>query len=103
MSQSLRERIVEAMESSQPFVNIYMLLDQVDALEKLNQWQDISTAPKDGFHIILGHKNQPSEVGYWLDDEDGWECSFEPTHWMPLPAPPNDDLPPGLSLGDRLP
>jgi hypothetical protein len=56
------------------------------------EWQDISTAPKDG-SVFLGYY-------------DDWQCTMifdrdnrafltddnrnfaYPTHWMPLPAPP---------------
>lgn len=58
------------------------------------QWQDISTAPKDG--PILGYAEGVYTVvkwcgSYWsltvcgayAGDGEWW-----PTHWMPLPAPP---------------
>lgn len=63
------------------------------------QWQPIETAPKDGSWILV---SDPS--GTWMDSarfyEGAW-CSWPtticqygpeedpPTHWMPLPEPPN--------------
>lgn len=74
------------------------------------QWQDISTAPKDGTQILLCKRTKDgkpldifAQCAAWWSDENGsgqgdWVvyCSlvteprlfFEPTHWMPLPAPP---------------
>jgi hypothetical protein len=67
-------------------------------------WQDIASAPRDGTRILLWRKGYCS-VGEWDDDMggawlakaglftalDGGECEvrLNPTHWMPLPAAPN--------------
>jgi DNA-binding XRE family transcriptional regulator len=62
------------------------------------KWQPIETAPKDGEAVLLGHSNA-SFSGWWDQRSGGWvdgctdafdELShYEPTHWMPLPAPPS--------------
>jgi hypothetical protein len=63
------------------------------------QWQDISTAPKDGTEILLQGKAVPPHegryvtVGYGFDD--GWRTyqgllTNQPTRWMPLPEPPKE-------------
>ena len=59
-------------------------------------WQPIETAPKDGTWIMtycpaLSVASYPTVV-FW---DDGWVppgndlSEVEPTHWMPLPAPPD--------------
>jgi hypothetical protein len=77
----------------------------------MNEWQPISTAPKDGTHILVcrawdadGKPIGDEAWGVfvhnaaWWGNEEGWivYCSmiqdprlyFEPTHWMALPDPP---------------
>jgi hypothetical protein len=62
-------------------------------------WQPIETAPKDGTRILLWVLSQydPREAvgrwdshGYWAIDYNDVPC--DPTHWMPLPAPPKEDV-----------
>ena len=68
------------------------------------KWQTIETAPKDKFLLLCGpsgytttpwrkvtgimHSNY--HAGRWIDhaNDDLVDWGFEPTHWMPLPAPP---------------
>lgn len=71
-------------------------------------WQPIATAPKDGRWIILycSEGDAPDGqlmVDYWeafhpdVESEMGragvWQNSdgLNPTHWMPLPAPPSQE------------
>lgn len=62
-------------------------------------WQPIETAPKDGTWILgyesrigMNTKYVPHEVIRWIAFSEKWRNSAdqlsEPTHWMPLPAPP---------------
>ena len=64
------------------------------------EWQDIETAPTDGRAILLGCQSIVSSGHFWRNANrkhprdrwvwNGWpQC--EPTHWMPLPAPPRKD------------
>lgn len=67
----------------------------------MSEWQDISTAPKDGTPVILFARCRTATaatvvIGWHLPDM-GWieECfapnhpvGIVPTHWQPLPTPP---------------
>ena len=65
------------------------------------RWQTIDSAPKDGTHILAYGKGygQYTHVTWWVPhiaakcgERYGWHYPqngwMEPTHWMPLPAPP---------------
>jgi len=77
----------------------------------VSPWQPIDSAPKDGTRVLTFAHEYGHDVwglGYWFigtDGSKGWIAhsfwshpgyasgSFEPTHWMPLPAPPGAALP----------
>lgn len=66
------------------------------------KWQPIDTAPKDGTRVILfyGGRDKSDEgqiyTASWCPYFNGWEADCidgfygaTPTHWQPLPEPPN--------------
>ena len=66
-------------------------------------WQPIETAPKDWTHVLICVDGAVCEA-YYRDDEELWcraNASTEdedsilagPTHWMPLPSPPQTETP----------
>lgn len=59
---------------------------------KKGEWQKIETAPKDGTEVLAAWSGSPLVriVAYydrWIEGRDG-DGIETPTHWMPLPAPP---------------
>jgi hypothetical protein len=72
-----------------------------DTYRKPEGWQPIDTAPKDRAVLVFSpslgcvlcnYSKRPSKtLGYesdWVSDCDGNRLARQPTHWMPLPAPP---------------
>lgn len=83
------------------------------------KWKPIETAPRDGTAVLVmqdtwpGTKSGRAEecnghntyvAAWWAGEHNGagaWicymdairdpECPIDPTHWMPLPAPPSND------------
>jgi len=65
---------------------------------KMNTWQPIETAPKDGdreIFLMEYEKGWPDgcfAVAIWKDDHwqemNGGSMLDRPTHWMPIPVPP---------------
>lgn len=64
----------------------------------MSEWQPIETAPKDG-SLILTYDGCNSRVVEWWSEFKYWDyigdgfyrsefSDHDPTHWMPLPAPP---------------
>ncbi len=62
-------------------------------------WKQIDTAPKDGTEVIGFCVYMDGTLGFavvkYVDTEEGGEYTdseycFHPTHWMPLPEPPED-------------
>lgn len=83
----------------------------------MTKWHPIGTAPRDGTAILVMRDIWPGSptgratecnghntyvAAWWEEDGTGeWvcymdqisdpRCPVEPTHWMPLPAPPKGD------------
>ena len=61
-------------------------------------WQSIENAPKDLDQIIL-YCGDFTCMGRWSEDYEEWEddegmgkLRIQPSHWMPLPEPPEEKL-----------
>ena len=68
----------------------------------MSEWQKIETAPKG--ELIIGYDaDGMMRLVFWEADEwltVGMDFSsywFEPTHWMPLPKPPTNQIEGGES------
>ena len=56
-----------------------------------DNWQPIETAPKDGTEILVVEPDGEMYVAFWNIYESLWFYGVDlcvPTHWMPLPQPP---------------
>jgi hypothetical protein len=79
-----------------------VLREAADALARFSlrpEWQPIESAPKDGTRLWLffptRDEDDQQQVGWWHDTISGayWVNHAdsdmpEPSHWRPLPAPP---------------
>lgn len=111
--------VLEAMEKdTSRNVDLYKALEPtiIQVHDPAPSWRPIESAPRDGTPILAwapmatepaiarwfkwdagdeGWLTELVDGGPWKDDQhfaEYWaETSYEPTHWMPLPSPPEDD------------
>lgn len=94
----LETTILEAMnrleandaEDAYDMLDIALAMDRVTGRkppEPASLWRPIATAPRDGTAIVVGRPKRPSGESYW-DGTCWYAATYEPTHWQPLPSPP---------------
>lgn len=77
-------------------------------------WQPIETAPKDGSEILVSLTHSLGDDEWenvrWVDTyfDGGWfwyrnriDIPFPPTHWIPLPTPPEQQGPPQYKVANK--
>jgi len=82
--------------------DISSLIAYIHELEARTKWENVSSAPKDGTHIIAWSPfYKRAFIGWWNTASQCWESHgtslFEEregelvTHWMPLPPAPEEN------------
>jgi hypothetical protein len=66
------------------------------AIDAMPGWQAIETAPKTDGDYILVYSPEGTQVAWWCEQghwltSEGKFLWDEPTHWMPLSEPPEDE------------
>ena len=81
------------------------ILAELTGGQEMSEWQPIETAPKDGSTVLVATSGKVT-AAWWDEDQSIWTellvwnsvfdeyeaqpIGFAPTHWMPLPPPPQD-------------
>jgi len=83
----------QAMFNHDNVVDIYRAM--LAAAPPVDGWQPIETAPRDGTPVLAYWPGEAAMFGVVMWDGDDWRESEYvwryPTHWMPLPQPPNNE------------
>lgn len=65
----------------------------------MSEWRPIKTAPRDGRSILATWIKDPLHIeavewseSHWSYSYDGDTPTYQPTHWMPLPEPPEEKV-----------
>lgn len=112
---TLYRRLADELEASEPPVLARVGVEDLGSRAvplSIEAWRPIETAPKDGAEILMFGSQRDHDMlkrskplaftGYWDNIDESW-CSvssfwhgpfYDPTHWQPLPAPPEPQDPP---------
>ncbi|MDW9762194.1 DUF551 domain-containing protein [Sinorhizobium meliloti] len=96
----MRSRAEEIAGNNRPVSWPEVLLLVGTAIAGERAWQPIETAPKDWTDVLLFVPNLDSDwrnvcEGYYDAENEVWENpmfgAVDPTHWQPLPTPPETE------------
>ena len=68
---------------------------EIESLRAQLEWQPIETAPKDGAPLLIAFRNKEVAIAPWsksgpMEVTPQFDLGWTATHWMPLPAPPEN-------------
>ena len=85
----------EAVRAVQEYLDLRQsMVEQVsDTFAGVQKWISVSDRmPEDGKVVLAWNRNRAvfgyARDGQWIDTLYGWVVPNGPTHWMPLPEPP---------------
>lgn len=69
---------------------------EIERLRTACEWRPIRSAPRGEMFIYFEPRDGKRCIGLaylakdggWRDSEGDWSRRLQPTHWMPLPSPP---------------
>jgi Protein of unknown function (DUF551) len=81
-------------------IGIDNVAEELLELREKTRWRPIETAPKDGSMLIawcqymdVAQARFSQRRQQWLFSDYGDESDWKPTHWMPMPSPPEQEGP----------
>lgn len=90
---SIRDMIIGLLSVDQLREVVREQLKTIETLRPYREWRPIETAPRCGMQLLLWVPNGGWLTGFFNGATGRWDDGeyrddLRPTHWMPLPEPP---------------